>query len=215
MSFITQGRVRSYRVGEPGVFLVKIYVDGQECTNITGDGSASSILETVKRRVSEAGRVVTEIRLDDVVMDEEVFSNVSGGLAVYFTSMPVRGLVLESLDEALKYIPRLTGGLEEIAIHFEKNEFSVGEKKLAQGADGLDWLLQVFQKCNLLLAVNNAYSVNELAAPLADSINSLGASHYEKNYTQMAFCIRQKLVPEIEKFSIHVQKLRKLASVTQ
>ena len=195
---------------------MKVYIDGQECTDVLSDGSASSILSDVKRRASEAGRVVTEIRLDDVLMDEEAFSGVSGGLSVIFTSQPVRGLVLESLDEALNYIPRLTKGLEEIALHFEKNELSAGEGKLADGADGLDWLLQVFQKCNLLLAVDDNHGeVGELTGALADSISSLGALHSEKKYLQMAFCIRQKLTPEIEKFSVYVQKLRGLASSTQ
>ena len=195
---------------------MKVYIDGQECTDIAGDAGASSILSEVRRRVSEAGRVVTEIRLDDVVMDEEAFAGVSGGLGVHFTSCPVRDLVLESLDEALKYIPRLTKGLEEIALHFEESEFADGEGKLADGAEGLDWLLQVSQRCGTLLAVGGDYGDSgEINAALTDSISSLGTYHSEKKYLQMAFCIRQKLIPEIEKFSMHVQKLRNLASSTQ
>jgi hypothetical protein len=195
---------------------MKVYIDGQECTDVLGDGSASSILSEVKRRASETGRVVTEIRLDDVVMDEDAFAGVSGGLGVHFTSYPVRDLVLESLDEALNYIPRLTKGLEEIALHFEKNEFADGEGKLADGAEGLDWLLQVSQRCGMLLAVSDDFGgYGEINAAFADSISSLGTYHSEKKYLQMAFCIRQKLVPEVEKFSMHVQKLRDLASSTQ
>ena len=195
---------------------MKVYIDEQEYTDIVSDGRASSILGAVKRRVSEAGRVLIEIRLDDVVMDEDAFSNVSGGLGVHFTSLPVRELVLESLGEALKYIPRLTNGLEEIALHFEKNEFAVGEGKLADGAEGLDWLLQVFQKCSSLLAVDtDSDGLSELKDTLTGSITSLGAFHSEKEYLQMAFCIRQKLVPEIEKLSVHVQRLHSLASSTQ
>ena len=195
---------------------MKVCIDGLDYTDVIGDGRASSILSAVKRRVSEEGRVVIEIRLDDVVMDEDAFSGVSGGLTVNFTSRPVRELVLETLDEALKYIPRLTRGLEEIALHFEKNEFAVGEGKLADGAEGLDWLLQVFQKCNALLAVDDADGgIRELQNALAGSISSLGAFHEEKKYLPMAFCIRQKLAPAIEKFSIHVQRLRELASSTQ
>ena len=195
---------------------MKVYIDGQEYTDITGDGRASSILNAVQRRASGAGRVVTEIRLDDIVMDDDTFSNVSGGLAVHFTSLPVRELVLESLDEALKYIPRLTRGLEEIALHFEKNEFAAGEGKLGDGTEGLGWLLQVFQRCSSLLAVdadNNGLS--ELKNTLTGSISSLGTFHSEKKYLQMAFCIRQKLVPEIERLSMHVQRLYDLASSTQ
>jgi len=195
---------------------MKIYIDGQEYTDFPGEGSALSILSEAKRRISGTGRVLTEIRLDDVVMDEEVFAGVNGGLGVHFTSRPVRGLILETLDEALKYIPRLIKGLEEIALHFEKNEFIAGEGKLADGADGLDWLLQAFQKCTLLLAVNeNADGLRELKESLDGTISSLGAVHAEKKYPQMAFCIRQELIPEIEKFSVHVQRLRDLGSSTQ
>ena len=196
---------------------MKVYIDGQEYTEFPGEGGAMSVLSAVKRFASEDGRVVTEIRLDDVVMDEEAFSSVNGGLVAHFTSYPVRNLVLESLDEAVKYIPRLTRGLEEIALHFEKNEFAAGEGKLADGAEGLDWLLQVFQKCISLLAVD--YSDNDgfckMKDSLGDIISALGAFHEGKKYLQMAFCIRQKLVPEIEKFSMHVQRLRDLASSTQ
>ena len=195
---------------------MKVYIDGQECTDITGDGSALSILSAVKRRILEAGHAIAEIRLDDVVMEEEAFSNVSGGLVAHFTSRSVHGLVMETLDEALKYIPRLTNGLEEIALHFEKNELSIGEGKLADGAEGLDWLLQVYQKCNSLLAVDdNCGDVCEISGTLTDCISSLGGYHSEKKYLQMAFCIRRQLVPEIEKLLVHVQRLRDLASSTQ
>jgi len=196
---------------------MKVYIDGQEFTNFIGDGSALSILDAVKRSAAKDGRVVTDIRLDDVIMDEEAFSGVSGGLTAHFTSRSVRGLVLESLEEALKYVPRLTRGFEEIALHFEKTEFAAGEAKLADGAEGLDWLLHVFQNCSSLLAVGDADndSLREQKDSLAGSISSLAAFHAEKKYPQMAYFIRQKLVPEIEKFSMYVQKLRDLASSTQ
>ena len=196
---------------------MKVYIDGQEFTDFLGDGRAVSILDAVKRSTTNDGLVVTEIRLDDVVMDEEAFSRVSGGLAAHFTTRSVRGLVLESLEEALKYIPRLSKGFEEIALHFEKNEFAAGEGKLADGADGLDWLLRVFQNCSSLLTVGDADSdgLREQKDSLADSISSLAAFHSEKNYPRMAYFIRQNLAPEIEKFSMYVQKLRDLASSTQ
>ena len=195
---------------------MKIYLDGQECAGIGGDGGTSSILSAVVRRASDAGRVITEIRLDDVVMEEEAFLNVSGGFRADFTSQSLRELVLESLDEALKYVPRLTGGLGEIAAHFEKNENTAGEGKLADAAEGLDWLLQVFQKCSSLLAENNNQSdVVEISKAFTESIGSLAALHSEKNYLRMAFFIREQLIPEIDKFTVHVQRLRGLATSIQ
>lgn len=197
---------------------MKVYIDGQEYSELLGGADAASILNVVRGDVSRKGRVVTEIRLDDVVMDEEAFLNVTGGLAARFTSQPVRELVHDSLDEAVNYIPRLTKGLEEIALHFEKNELGVGQRKLADAADGLDWLLLVFQNCSALLAIGeemNDLGLHELKTALSESINSLGALHTERQYSQMAFCIRQKLIPEIEKFSVHVKKLRDLGASTQ
>jgi len=195
---------------------MKIYIDSQDCTDIIGGGSASDILSSARRCISQAGRVLTEIKLDDISMDEEAFSGVSGGLVVHFTSRLIHDLVLESLDEALKYIPRLTKGLEEIALHFERNEIPAGEGKLADGAEGLDWLLQMFQKSSALLAVDDdADGLRELKNAISDSISSLGIYHAEKNYFQMALCIRGKLISEIEKLSLHIQKLRNLTSSTQ
>ncbi|MDR1978073.1 MAG: hypothetical protein LBQ42_05000 [Synergistaceae bacterium] len=197
---------------------MKVYIDGQEYSDLLGNADAASILNVVRGEASRNGRVVTEIRLDDVVMDEEAFLNVTGGLAARFTSQPVRELVHDSLDGALDYIPRLTKGLEEIALHFEKNEIAVGQGKLADAADGLDWLLLVFRNCSALLAIEEEMSesgLDELKSSLSESVNSLGTLHAERKYLPMALCIRQKLIPEIENFSVHVQRLRDLGASTQ
>ncbi|MDR1622367.1 MAG: hypothetical protein LBS00_08340 [Synergistaceae bacterium] len=197
---------------------MKVYIDDQEYSELLGNADAASILNVVRGETSRNGRVVTEVRLDGVVMDEEAFLNVTGGLAARFTSQPVRELIRESLGEAVAYIPRLTDGLEEIALHFEKNEIAIGEGKLADAADGLDWLLLVFQNCSALLAIDeemNDLGLKELKTALSESINSLGTLHTERQYPQMALCIRQKLIPEIENFSVHVKRLRDLGASTQ
>ncbi|MDR1377026.1 MAG: hypothetical protein LBJ22_05910 [Synergistaceae bacterium] len=197
---------------------MKVYIDGQEYSELLDSADAASILKVVRGEVSRNGRVVTEIRLDGVVMDEEAFLNVTGGLAARFVSQPVRELIHNSLDEAIKYTPRLTKGLEEIALHFEKNELSIGQGKLADAADGLDWLLLVFQNCSALLAMEeeiNDSGLDGLKAALSESINSLGTLHTERQYLQMASCIRQKLIPAIEKFSMHIKRLRDIGASTQ
>jgi hypothetical protein len=197
---------------------MKVYIDGQECSGLFDGADTASILKAVRGEVSRNGRVVTEILMDGVVIDEEAFLNVTGGLAVRFVSQPVRELVHDSLDEAINYIPRLVKGLEEIALHFEKNEIAAGQGKLADAADGLDWLLLVFQNCSALLAVEeeiNNLGLDELKTALSKSINSLGTLHTECQYLQMALCIRQKLIPEIEKFSMHVKRLRDIGASTQ
>jgi hypothetical protein len=197
---------------------MKVYIDEQEYSELLDSVDAASILNVVRGEVSRNGRVVTEIRLDDIVMDEEAFLNVTGGLVARFTSQPVRELVHDSLDEAINYIPRLMKGLNEIVLHFEKNEIAIGQGKLADATDGLDWILLAFRNCSALLAVEeemNNSGLDELKTALSESINSLGTLHTECRYPQMALCIRQKLIPEIEKFSVHFKKLRELGASTQ
>jgi hypothetical protein len=207
------------RDADEGGVLVKVYLDGKEYTDFLEDADTASILSAVKGEASRNGRVVTEIRLDGLVMDEEAFVNVRGGLGVHFTSQSVRKLVQESLDEAQKYAIRLMDGLREVALHFEKNEVVVGQGQLAQAADGLDWLLLVFQDCGALLAVQEEETADsglpQLKKSLSESVAHLEILHREKNYLEMALCIRQQLIPHIEQFSVHLQRLHDLGASTQ
>ncbi len=194
---------------------MKVYLDEQERLDLPCDAGALSILDAVKAQVSKTGRVITEIKVDSITMDEDAFSNVTAGRQVDFTSQPVRALVCDTLSEALKYIPRLTKGLDEIAAHFEGNELALGQGKLANAADGMDWLLLVFQNCSSFLSVAEESGLSELKQSLFSSINLLGTLHEEKKYLQMALCIRQKLVPDIGKFSLHMKGLYDLSASTQ
>ena len=197
---------------------MKVYIDGRDYSELLVGADVASILNVVRGEASRKGCVIAEVRLDGVIMDEEAFLNVTGGLTVHFAFQSVRELVYNSLGEAVGYIPRLRRGLEEIALHFEKNEIAIGQGKLANAAEGLDWLLLVFQNCSTLLAINkemNGSGLSELKIALSESVDFLGALHTERQYFQMALCIRQKLIPEIENFSMHVKRLRDLGASTQ
>lgn len=197
---------------------MKIYIDGQEYSDFSEGIGAADVLAEARGRVSKDGRVITEIRVDGIIMDEEAFSNLAGGLQVHFASQPVRNLVRESLDEAMRYVPRLTQGLEEIATHFEGDELALGQGKLADAADGLDWLLTVFQNCTSLLGIEQETEdtgIEKLKEALSDSIAQLGTLYEEKKYLRMALCIRQHLLPEIGKFSLHLRRLHDLSKSTQ
>ncbi|MDR1875874.1 MAG: hypothetical protein LBQ90_12780 [Synergistaceae bacterium] len=197
---------------------MKVYIDGQEYSKIPGEAGAASVLNAVREDLSRSGRVITEIRVDGVALDEEAFLNVIGDLQVHFTSQSVRTLVHESLDEALNYVPRLTQGLEQVAASFEGDGVASGQARLAEAAEGMDWLLTVFQKCSSLLAVDQeteSAGLDELKEALSASINLLGTFYEEKKYPQMALCIRQRLVPEIGKLSLHIRRLHSLSETTQ
>ena len=196
---------------------MRVYVDGQELIELSGNTDPAFILETVKGKTSQDGRAIMEIQIDGITVDADAFLNVSGGLDARFVTRPMRELVRESLAEALKYVPRLKTGLEEIALHFEKNEIPDGQKKLADAADGLDWVLAVFRDCGALLSIakETGPGLDELKRSLADSVEAIGALHEKRQYLKMVSLIRRKLTPEIENFRMHIQNLHDFASSTQ
>ena len=197
---------------------MKVYLDGQEVALPDG-ADAPSILSVVRGQVAKDGRVITDLRVDDVEMDDEAFLNLTGGMTARFVSQPVRDLVRESLDGALDYVPRLVNGFEEIALHFDRNELATAEGKLADAAEGLDWLLRVFHHCGALLAVseeiNDDSGLTKLKESLAAAVDRLGHLHEEKQYPQMALTILQDLLPKTNEFTAHVRRLRSFVTSAQ
>jgi hypothetical protein len=197
---------------------VKVYIDGKEYTDFLDNADTASILNAVRGEMSQNGRVVTELRLDGVVMDEDAFLNVTGGLGAHFTSQPVRELIQNSLDEALRYVPRLIDGLREVAVHFEKNEIAIGQGQLPYAADGLDWLLLIFQNCSALLSVQEETAdsgLSQLQKNLSESIRHLETLYQEKRYFEIALCIQRQLTPQLEQFFVHLQRLHDIGAFTQ
>jgi hypothetical protein len=175
-------------------------------------------LNVVRGQVAKDGRVITELRVDDVEMDDEAFLNLAGGMAARFVSQPVRDLVRESLDDALGYVPRLVNGLEEIALHFDRNELGTAEGKLADAAEGLDWLLRVFHYCSALLAVGEETDepgLAKLKESLAAAVDQRGAQHAKRCDPQMAHANRQDLLPNVNEFVTHVRRLRSFVTSAQ
>ncbi|MDR1649260.1 MAG: hypothetical protein LBR71_03275 [Synergistaceae bacterium] len=195
---------------------MKVYLDGQEMSLPEGV-EASSILNVVRGEVAKDGRIVTELRVDDVEMDDVAFLNLTGGMIARFVSRPVRDLVRESLDEALGYFPRLIRGFETIALHFERHELVTAEGKLADATEGLDWLLGVFYHCSALLAEREADDpgLAALKDSLDTAIDRVAYLHEERQYPQMALSIRRDLLPNVNEFSVHVRRLRSFVTSAQ
>ncbi len=187
---------------------MKVFINDQERPEFSGLSSASEILEAVRSYISKEGRVITSMSLDGMDIDEDIFIKTSSGMSVNFTSCPVNDLVKETLEEAEAYIPRLISGFSEIASHFEGNELSKAQGKLAEALDGLDWLLTVYSRCSALLLMNpSELEQKALQDTLLNSINRLNDLLVDKKYLQTALCIRQQLLPGIENISMLLRKL--------
>ena len=72
---------------------MKVYVDGQEYTGLPDNADPAFILNAVKSGASREGRVMMEIEIDGVAVEDEAFLNVTGGLRANFLTRPVRELV--------------------------------------------------------------------------------------------------------------------------
>ncbi|MDR1741021.1 MAG: hypothetical protein LBR38_04140 [Synergistaceae bacterium] len=200
---------------------MKVYVDGLErpefsesASESESESDASAILEGVDALLAREGRVLMEVRVDDAPMDREAFVNVVGGMAAYFTSQPVRGLVQETLDEALVYLPSLERGFESVALCLEQDKAESAQGTLALAADGLDWLVGVFDRCARILSAGEETGSDKVLGTLRDDIERLSTFYEEKKYLNMALCIRQNLLPDLDQVRACLKAFCELAVST-
>ena len=187
---------------------MKVSIDGQERREIPSTASPLEILEAVRAEAACSGLVLTEIRVDGVEMNEQAFLGLSGGMAAHFALTPVRLLVRETLVEALSYISRLRKGIEEIAGHFEEGETSSAQNTLSEAMEGLDWTLDVYERCSALTAGASAKSGEQAFRDgLLDILNRLISLMDGKRYPQMARVLRQELLPSIDELALMLGRL--------
>jgi hypothetical protein len=124
---------------------------------------------------------------------------------IHFTSQPIISLVRESVEEGQKYIPTLLKGLEGIATLIEEGRENEAQNSFAQAVEGINWLVGVFAKsCALLGITADNLSAGDWEKDSKELNEVLGEiiSIMEGGRTmRMAFAIRERLVPEIAKFS--------------
>ncbi len=185
---------------------MKVSIDGQERCEIPSTASPLEILEAVRAEASRSGLVLTGIRVDGVELDEQAFLGLSGGMSAHFALTPVRLLIQETLTEALSYVSRLRKGLGEIADRFEEGETSAAQNALSDAMEGLDWTLDVYERCSALTAGPSAEPSAEPEGQafrdgLLEILNRLIGLMGGKRYPQMALVLRQELLPSIDELA--------------
>ena len=187
---------------------MKVWIDGQERSEISPSASHLEILEAVRAEASRSGLVVTGIRVDGAEMGEDAFLSLSGGMAAHFTLTPVRILIQESLTEALAYVSRLKEGVAGIAGRFEGGETASAQGRLSEALEGLDWLLNVYERCSALSGAPLAESEEQAFRDgLLKTLNRLIGLMDEKKHLQMALILRQELLPRLETLSLMLGRL--------
>lgn len=187
---------------------MKVSIDGQERREIPSTASPLEILEAVRAEAARSGLVLTGLQVDGVEMDERAFLALSGGMSAHFSLTPVRILVRETLAEALSYISRLKKGIGEIADHFEEGGTSAAQNGLSEAMEGLDWTLDVYERCSTLTAGASADPEEQaFRGGLLDILNRLIGLMDGKRYPQMALVLRQELLPSIDELALMLGRL--------
>jgi len=139
------------------------------------------------------------------IEDEETFFSLSGGVDIHFTSQPIILLVRESVEEGRKYIPTLLKGLEGIATLIEEGRDNEATNSFAQAVEGINWLVGVFARsCALLGITSDVLSAGDWAKDskeLNEALEEIISVMESGRAMRMAFSIRERLIPEITKFS--------------
>ena len=187
---------------------MKVSIDGQERREIPSTASPLEILEAVRAEAARSGLVLTGLQVDGVEMDERAFLALSGGMSAHFSLTPVRLLVRETLAETLSYISRLKKGIGEIADHFEEGGTSAAQNGLSEAMEGLDWTLDVYERCSTLTAGASADPEKQaFRGGLLDILNRLIGLMDGKRYPQMALVLRQEMLPSIDELALMLGRL--------
>lgn len=189
-----------------------VLVDDKAPDDVSFDSSdRNSCLAAIRKFAAGKGRVVTSLSLDGETISEEAFLASTQGKELHVTTDSIRNLVSESLQEASRYLPVLTAGLERIADSLEREKVKDAADSFRQASDGIDWLIHVLTHCQNLLGLKDSEILdgkldevrNALNARLKDVSTSLEAG----KYFELSFRLRNELIPELEKLVPYTHSL--------
>lgn len=134
--------------------MVKVFVDEEERIDLE-DMEVGEIVSKVEEELKKSGRVIMKVELDGKPLGERKLEEVdlSKVREISFFSKSVAELVRESLTDLQVYLPRLAGGLKDIASLFRVGEFKRALSLLPKAVEGIGWLIKVFEYTALLLGV--------------------------------------------------------------
>ena len=194
---------------------MKIFIDGEPFVPSSPAVSRSKrrLLAEIDEEILKKGLTYTSITVDGVEMDSSAFLRLRKGREAHFKTCEIKALVIESLDEAINYLPRLNNGIQNIASGLERKEYENISEQLANFAEGLDWLVNVMQKSQLLLGVKDSElsGKDETMAKLNKSLESIAECFEKGRITEISFHMRQ-ILPDIKKISDYIVQLLEAAN---
>lgn len=172
------------------------------------EGGRRGIFDAARQMATTNGRVITEVIVDGESLDDmESFCELSSGQDVQFKSQVIGSLVRESIAEGRSYLPNLLNGLAVVASKFEAGSVEEARTLMAQGVEGINWLVSVFDRCTGFLGFTDSSftsgdfpaDVTAIKEAMGDMVKAMEAGQDKK----MAFVIRDALLPALERFSAY------------
>lgn len=198
---------------------MKIFIDGDPFypSSSIVSGSKQLLLSEVEEEIAKKGLTYTFITVDGVEMDSSAFLRLREGREAHFKTCKVKTLVIESLQEAINYLPRLTDGIQKIASEFERKEHENADEYMANFAEGLGWLVDVMQKNQFLLKVNDSElpDKKDTIIKLNTSLENISECFEKHRIMEIAFHMRHGILPEIKKISGYIVQLLETAMLMQ
>ena len=189
-----------------------VLVDDNAPDDVSFDSSdRNSCLAAIRKFAAGKGRVVTSLSLDGETISEEAFLASTQGKELHVTTDSIRNLVSESLQEASRYLPVLTAGLERIADSLEREKVKDAVGSFRQASDGIDWLIHVLTHCQNLLGLKDSEildgKLDEVRNALNARLKDVSASLEAGKYFELSFRLRNELIPELEKLAPYTHSL--------
>lgn len=189
---------------------MKIFIDGEQFeTSAEAADNKIKLLDEVESHLNGLGRVYTTIIVDGTELERKAFTRLRGGMEARFATCQIHSLVVESLHEGLSYIKRLSEAVNGMAGEFERRETQKAQANLAAFAEGMSWLFNVMQKSQQLLGIPDVElgDKNTTVFELNKSLTEISNCVVDGRDTEIAFHLRQKIMPEISKFAGYFEKL--------
>jgi hypothetical protein len=196
---------------------VKIFIDGEPFypTSPAVARSKQRLLSEIDEEIFKKGLTYSTITIDGVEIDASAFLRLRKGREAHFKTCEIRSLVIESLEEATEYLPRLINGIQKIASDFERKEQENIYEDLTNFSEGLDWLVNVMQKNQILLKVQDSELSNkeETITRLNKTLKSISECFEKERIMEIAFHMRQGVIPEVKKISEYIALLLETAKL--
>ncbi|MCD6362791.1 MAG: hypothetical protein J7M13_02145 [Synergistetes bacterium] len=199
---------------------MKVFIDEEERIDLE-DLGIKEIVSRVEEEVKKSGRVVMKVEVDGRPVDEKKLGemDLSGAREISFITKSVRDLVKESLGDLRLYLPKLVGGLKDIASLFRVGEFKKGLGLLPKAVEGLGWLIKVFEYTAVILGVEwseyKEIDFDKERDELIEKMSEISSVLEDRDFIRLSDLLAYEIAPTLERWEKVADYLLSLAQQTR